>query len=197
MKLYYIQEGKIFETIGSLGEGYDLSVTCSYDDYLAGKIIKLNQEQVDFYINNPKATAAEVFHMELDEGAALLKERSDKLNAIKAFDKSSDVNSFMINGNDMWLDRDTRASLSVTIAAYKSQGKRSITLWTEGNNPLSITIPIDSLKVLLLSLEIYAKECYDITAMHKHVVSNLETIAEIRDYDYTSGYPEKLNITTA
>lgn len=197
---YYIQNNQLYKVRTALGEGYDLSETNSLVDFQAGKIITLNAEQIEFYKANRNATTQEIFDcalavIEVPE-PTLEQVKAMKIIEISAYDMSSEINSFIVNSLTMWIDRNTRSSLMSTIAAYKSQGKESITLWTEGNNPLSITMPVDTLETLLLSLEIYAKECYDITAMHKHVVSNLETITKIRGYDYTSGYPEKLNIIT-
>lgn len=45
---------------------------------------------------------------------------------------------------------------------------------------------------MLYAIEIYASACYDNTQYHLSEVSKLETIEEIDAYDYTSGYPEKL-----
>ena len=48
---------------------------------------------------------------------------------------------------------------------------------------------------MLDKLEIYALNCFDITSKHKRNVYQISTIEEIENYDYTSGYPEKLTFT--
>jgi len=48
---------------------------------------------------------------------------------------------------------------------------------------------------MLSSLEIYALECYNQTATHKAAVEALTTAEEINNYDYTTGYPEKLTFS--
>ena len=46
---------------------------------------------------------------------------------------------------------------------------------------------------MLSALELYALECYNVTAAHKAAVSALESVEDIVAYDYTENYPEKLN----
>ena len=41
-------------------------------------------------------------------------------------------------------------------------------------------------------LEVYAKKCYNTTEEHKVNVSNLQSVDEVNNYDYKSGYPDKL-----
>ena len=45
---------------------------------------------------------------------------------------------------------------------------------------------------MLYALEFYASTCYDNTQRHISNVNKLENINEVKDYDYKSGYPEKL-----
>jgi hypothetical protein len=46
---------------------------------------------------------------------------------------------------------------------------------------------------MLFAIEVYASSCYDMTQYHLAQVNELEDINEIENYDYTTGYPEKLN----
>ena len=48
--------------------------------------------------------------------------------------------------------------------------------------------------MLLSSLEMYALECFNVTAAHKKAVSELTTIEEVEAYDYKTGYPKQLDI---
>ena len=45
-----------------------------------------------------------------------------------------------------------------------------------------------------MKLELYAKQCYNKTAEHKYNLEQLSIPEEILEYNYTEGYPEKLNI---
>lgn len=46
---------------------------------------------------------------------------------------------------------------------------------------------------MLSALELYALECYNVTAAHKANVMALESVGDVVAYDYESGYPDKLN----
>ena len=49
---------------------------------------------------------------------------------------------------------------------------------------------------MLSSLELYALNCYNVTAQHKSSVEAMETVEELESYDYTEVYPEKLVFST-
>ncbi len=90
----------------------------------------------------------------------------------------------------MWLDRDTRASLRNTIESSIILGRENLNIWF---NDMYVTLPVATAKNLLAALELYATDCYNVTAQHKVAVKELTTIEEVDNYDITSGYPEKLN----
>ena len=61
--------------------------------------------------------------------ATLEKAKKEKLAAILAYDTSSDVNGFMLNGNKVWLDKETRVGLMNSTTIAKSVGQKTTTLW--------------------------------------------------------------------
>ncbi len=193
--MIYIQNNEFYILSKELGEGYDLSTTSCLEDFQAGKIILLNDEQVAFRVANPSATTLEVFKMALTPIPQITLEqiKAQKIAEIEAYDMSPIVNSFTVNETSMWIDRNTRVSLLTTIAAYKANNKTNITLWTTGSNPIAITLTVIQLESLLIELEIYAKASYDVTANHKANVQTLTTTEDVHNYDFTTGYPEKLN----
>ena len=111
---------------------------------------------------------------------------------IDLYDTSDEVNCFLLNGNKVWLDKSTRVGLmnSTTIQKQASDLTET-TLWL-GTVP--ITINCDLAIHLLMQLELYALDCFNKTAEHKKNVQTLETIKEVAEYDYTIGYPEKLDL---
>lgn len=111
---------------------------------------------------------------------------------IEDYDTSAEVNSFYLNGNQVWLDKSTRVGLMNSLDIEKESGKTESTLWFNG---ISLTIPIDTAVQMLSSLELYALNCYNVTANHKANITALTTVDEVNSYDYTTGYPEKLNLT--
>lgn len=111
------------------------------------------------------------------------------LREIDQYDNSSEINSFILNGIQVWLDKDTRVGLMNSINIEKKSGKTESTLWLNG---ICITVNCDSAIQMLSSLELYALACYNKTAEHKLNVSQLNQVSQVKEYDYKSGYPEKL-----
>ena len=48
---------------------------------------------------------------------------------------------------------------------------------------------------LLSALEMYALECFNVTASHKQAVSELTSIEDVEVYDYKKGYPKMLEMS--
>lgn len=112
--------------------------------------------------------------------------------AISKYDTSEAVNSFTVNGITAWLDKATRVGLVNSANAAKSEGIESIALWLGTH---SFTINCDMLISMLNRLELYAMQCYNKTAEHIANVEAEDDIHALEEYDYTAGYPEKLNFT--
>lgn len=123
--------------------------------------------------------------------ATLEKAKKEKLAAILAYDTSSDVNGFMLNGNKVWLDKETRVGLMNSTKITRDLGHDTTTLWFDG---YKLEVRCDMAIMLLSSLEMYALECFNVTAAHKKAVSELTTIEEVEAYDYKTGYPKQLDI---
>lgn len=115
------------------------------------------------------------------------------LKEISAFDSSSSVNSFTIDGKAIWLNKDTRLALRQRFVAEQASGIKSTTLWY-GTDQFNLSVP-DAIE-MLNTIEIYACKCYDVTAAHKAKVQSMTTLDDVFGYDYTTGYPEKPSFTT-
>lgn len=115
----------------------------------------------------------------------------DKIAEITAYDTSDKVNGFMLNGLLVWLDKATRVGLMNSTTIAKAAGKQTTTLWLGG---LKLVVDCDKAIQLLSALEMYALECFNVTAAHKKAVSELKTIEEVEAYDYKTGYPKQLDI---
>lgn len=113
---------------------------------------------------------------------------------INTFDKSASVNSFVIGGKTMWLDRDTRNNLSHSVTIWKDAGNETYTLDLRDYGT-SIEINCDTLLAMLNQLEAYAVKCFNATSAHLNAVAALESIEDVLNYDYTTGYPDKLEFT--
>lgn len=123
------------------------------------------------------------------EEELLQQAKEEKLAEIDEYDQSSAVNSFSLNGQDMWLDAATRQQLRISIMAYQSLGKSSATKWFNGSDyTFSIVQWLDMLDLL----EVYAAEALNTTESHKAAIKEMTTIEEITEYDITTDYPEKI-----
>ena len=110
---------------------------------------------------------------------------------IDKYDTSLSVNGFMLNGLRVWLNKDTRVGLMNSTQIAKAMGKATTTLWFGG---MQIEVDCDKAIGLLSALEMYALECFNVTAAHKKAVAELNTVEEVLEYDYTKGYPEQLKM---
>lgn len=110
---------------------------------------------------------------------------------IDKYDTSPSVNGFMLNGLRVWLNKDTRVGLMNSTQIAKAMGKTTTTLWFGG---MQIEVNCDKAIQLLSALEMYALECFNVTAAHKKAVAELNTVEEVLEYDYTKGYPEQLKM---
>ena len=106
-------------------------------------------------------------------------------------DKSSAVNGFMLNGERVWLDKATRVGLMNSTSIAKAMGQPTTTLWL---GDVKLVVDCDKAIQLLSALEMYALECFNVTAAHKKAVSEMSTVEEVLAYDYTAGYPEVLEM---
>lgn len=146
------------------------------------------------YYNPSSALLKENGWNEYEVGENIEDVRSEKLQEIDNYDTSSLINTFSINGVNMWLNKSTRVGLELRLRAEQEQGLENTTLWFED---IQFTLPINVAQSFLYQLEIYASQCYDNTQLHKKNVNSLNSIQEIKKYDFTQGYPTPLtfNIT--
>lgn len=125
------------------------------------------------------------------ESKGLARAKREVLKKIDAYDTSSAVNGFSLNGATVWLDKSTRVGLMNSTTITKAMGKPTTTLWL-GESKMEV--PCDTAIQLLSALEMYALECFNVTAAHKKAVSELNSIEEVEKYDITAGYPVQLRM---
>lgn len=112
-----------------------------------------------------------------------------KISAIIAYDLSENVNEFTLSGNKMWLPLEERKSMRQSLIALKARGIETFTYWL-GLTP--ITMPVAQFETIMDEVEVYALQCFNVTAQHKAQVMALTTIEEVNAYDHTAEYPAKL-----
>ena len=124
----------------------------------------------------------------------LLKEAiENKVDEIKEYDKSSAVNSFKLNGMDAWINREDRIGTRRAIELDKTHGQTESDIWLNG---FLLRVNCDLALKLLDKVEHYAYHAYNRTQAHIHAVRELKSVEEVQKYDYTTGYPEKLDLKT-
>lgn len=130
--------------------------------------------------------------LKVGDEALLAKVKGYAETLISDYDTSEAVNGFTIGGKQMWLDKATRVGLANSVTIEKNAGREETVLWFGGEQ---YALPVDTALQMLSALELYALECYNQTQKHLAAVSALETADEVVGYDYTAGYPEKLEFT--
>lgn len=123
------------------------------------------------------------------EKDVLDKEKSKKITLIKEYDKSEGVNSFTLNGKHAWLDKATRVGLVNSMTIEKGAGRTETELWLNGE---MFKFNIDDVLKMLAVVELYAKECYNVTEQHIANVMEMTDVNRIWNYNYTKGYPERV-----
>lgn len=118
--------------------------------------------------------------------------KTEVLRKIDEYDTSSNVNSFELNEVQVWLPKDTRVGLMNSVNIEKDAGKEYSTVWFGG---MCITVRCIEAISMLSALELYALECYNVTAQHKANIDQMESISDVQSYDYTVGYPQKLKFS--
>lgn len=147
----------------------------------------VNTENFDY---NSVCSAYEEWKQERID-AQLLFAKQQKIAEIDAYDTSPAVNGFSLNGATVWLDKSTRVGLMNSTNITKAMGQPTTTLWL-GESKMEV--PCDTAIQLLSALEMYALECFNVTAAHKKAVSELNSIEEVEKYDITAGYPAQLRM---
>ena len=106
---------------------------------------------------------------------------------IKLYDNSDQVNSFLIDGVNFWLDKATRVGLMHLANCSKDNLQLVV-----GDRILEFSP--EFVKEFLAKLEVYASQCYIQTQKHILAAKQLKNLEDILNYDYTTGYPEKITL---
>lgn len=110
---------------------------------------------------------------------------------IKGYDQTEKVNRFYLSGLPLWLDKATRVGLANSISAEKREGNEVTDLWFES---IMIQLPVDDALAKLDKIELYAKNCYNVTASHIAEIEQIDNLEELQQYDITAEYPPFLEL---
>ena len=123
------------------------------------------------------------------EEEILNREKEYKIDEILRYDSSNEVNGFYISDKELWLDKATRVGLKLRFDAEIADGHTNTTIWYEGT---PFNLELTNALQMLNSIELYASACYDNTQAHIASINAIEDLETLKNYDYRTGYPEKL-----
>lgn len=169
-------------------EGYMLKLGDSYTEELFCERSAIP----DNLVVVPYSTYLMESNKEKYKGMTIEEAKEKLMEEITSYDTSSSVNGFMLNGLLVWLDKATRVGLMNSTTITKAAGQETTTLWLKG---IKLVVDCDKAIQLLSALEMYALECFNVTASHKAAVNELRTIEEVEAYDYRTGYPKMLEMS--
>lgn len=174
------------------------NIGTNYFDYLDYKWVLLSEEQVEFHNEHPEATVREVLDMKLVEKPepqehirTLEEAKQEKLREIDNYDNSENVNGFTINGSiNAWFTPTERTNYKNSIDSAKLLSVDTLSLFI---GDTLVTISTKKAEMMLAALQLYADTCFVVTKQHKLTVDAMTEIQDVDNYDYTLGYPAKLN----
>lgn len=195
----YIQkdiEGYVIKT-----DDINLKIGMSYEDFKNGSFVQITEDQELYLKDNLDVDPKDLINVCTYDGKdvtyyvtvspmSLDVAKKVKINEITEYDASSAVNEFTYQGKPMWFDKVTRACISYSMNVEKQAGETATTLCDNDN--VSYVITIDDALEMFAALELYAKKCYNVTAQHKANVMSLRTVEDVQNYNFKTGYPEKL-----
>lgn len=185
-------KGNYYEIAEALSSNLYNNLGETYQDFLSNKWVKLNNQQLAFKNEHPNASVKEVFEMTLTPKPEITIDsiKQSKIDEISIYDESENVNSFIVNDTiTAWFTVEERLNYKQSIEAAKLMNVDKLSFFI-GDIKLDITPELG--EQMLAMIQLYADQCFIVTKQHKLNVQALETIEEVSNYDYRSGYPEKL-----
>lgn len=190
----------------------------TWQDYVDNKYVPLSAEQVAFHNEHPEASVKEVWDMiiipkPIDD--PVQKAKDYKLSELDFYDKSYAVNGFDVidsnyvpqviepvegeepiedNGGTItsWLTPAERANYRSSIDAAELVGLTEVSFYIE---EMPITLSVQNAKMMLAQIQLYADQCFMVTKRHKAAIEALDTVEAINAYDFSVGYPTRLQFT--
>lgn len=193
----YIKNNNYYSFDFELDSKYNIGE--NYEDNLQGKYVKLSNEQVSFKELYPTANAKEVWDIKLNPIPTVTIEqiRANKIAEIQSYDISNNVNEFIYNNNKLWFDSALRGKILQGLFAEQRTGNdQQLTKLVDPTSSITIEMKVIDAIDLLDSIELYAKKCFNITTQHINYIKELNNIDEIKSFDITLDYPDKLVFNT-
>lgn len=127
----------------------------------------------------------------------LIEAKNFKISEIKDWGESNEVDSFLYNGKEYWLDKDSRLGIQMRIDAEAIAGEVNTNVWLTDVYTKKLemfTFNAFLFKQFLFELEVYASKCFDITHQCLNDIEGMNDENEVRNYDFKSKYPSKITL---
>lgn len=105
---------------------------------------------------------------------------------VKLYGDSLEVSSFICDGEKVWLNKQQRSSI-MNLLNLMNEDSFELILHDKVH-----IVSTEKLKQLLNNLEIFSYKCLVNTTKHVENIKKLKKYQEIVNYNYTTGFPEKL-----
>lgn len=169
---------------------------CAMNEY-GQALVLINERKKE--VADEKGAKSEVYEydavwlsVQSDNADSILEAAKEEvMKEITAYDESSSVNEFSLGGFNTWLPKETRMGLRANVQDAESLNSASIDFWLGLQR---LTIKTEDAKKMLEALEVYAFSCFGVTASHKASVFAMNNVEDVLNYDYTTGYPDKLTL---
>lgn len=193
-RYYYIKLGSGVIALANPLSDAEYRIGSTYNDYLNGMFVPLDSDQEYFYKSHKTATIAAIWGCgkETPHVPTIEDVRSRKLHELSAYDNSTAVNEFLINGLGAWFTPTERTNYSSSVAAAKLLGIETLSFYVSG---MKLDVPTATAELMLAAVMLYADQCFIVTKQHEAAINSLETIEAINEYNFKTGYPEKLVFT--
>lgn len=187
---FFIQGDNVISIMGDISLYPEIidNLGTTEEDFFEGKIIELDQEQLEYLNENPGATGIEIFNK--DRSANITAQINSLVERILQYD-SEEINEFFINEEPCWIDKESRVALRSSLEIEKLSNRENTKLWI---NDKEYTLSITELESLLKEVELYAIDCLSKT---KELIAKVKTFTSFEEIDNFSitGYPNKLKFT--
>lgn len=164
-----------------------------YDSYQEGSVeitkeywLQLLNEQ-----SNGKriTTNEEGYPIAINPIESLEEVKSKIINRILVFDKSEQINSFSLRGDNIWLDKDLRSSIIDTVTIKIKKGITESSIWY---NDKEYVLKCEDILSMLEDVSVYADACNSTTNRHVANIKEMTNVYNIETYNYRLNYPVKL-----
>ena len=116
--------------------------------------------------------------------------KSNKIAQLESYNNSDEINCFtvIIDGNSFktWFTPNQRANYKNSIDSAELLGKEIVKPVING---IEIELNLSVAKIDLAKIQIYADKCFGVTEKHRAAINALNTIADVDNYNFKTGYP--------